>query len=292
MFSSRQRLDATSLDELGQRGFADPDVTADLDELDPPFRDQSADETNRRAHPLCGGLHGQQPPACPRRRTGSSCRPPDCRRIGPRGMPARRLASASAACHRARSATACSSRRAWSMWSGSAGRDGFPGVAGRVGCRNTERASAASPCGRRGGRPASCRTTCGRPAPGARRSRGDRRRGPCPCTGRGPGRAGRSWAGCRTAASSRRSASTAGTAAPRPAGPRAPAAASVSAWWQSADLLGQVLGQVADAPGRVLRSGEHALGVEPDPEPGHVPRLILVGRWRRGPGPRSAGSLR
>ena len=27
---------------------------------------------------------------------------------------------------------------------------------------------------------------------------------------------------------------------------------------------------------RVLGSGEHALGVEPDPEPGHVPRLILV----------------
>ena len=26
---------------------------------------------------------------------------------------------------------------------------------------------------------------------------------------------------------------------------------------------------------RVLRPGQHALGVEPDPEPGHVPRLIL-----------------
>jgi hypothetical protein len=30
-----------------------------------------------------------------------------------------------------------------------------------------------------------------------------------------------------------------------------------------ADLLGQVLGQVADAPGGVFGSGEHALGVEP-----------------------------
>ena len=38
-----------------------------------------------------------------------------------------------------------------------------------------------------------------------------------------------------------------------------------------ADLLGEVLGQVADAPARVFRSGEHALGVEPDP----VPRLIV-----------------
>jgi hypothetical protein len=38
--------------------------------------------------------------------------------------------------------------------------------------------SAASPAGRRGGRPASCRTTCGRPGPGARCSRGDRHRTP------------------------------------------------------------------------------------------------------------------
>ena len=41
-------------------------------------------------------------------------------------------------------------------------------------------------------------------------------------------------------------------------------------------LLGQVLGQVADAPGRVLRAGQHALGVEPVPEPGHMHRLVLV----------------
>jgi hypothetical protein len=42
-------------------------------------------------------------------------------------------------------------------------------------------------------------------------------------------------------------------------------------------MLGEVLGQVPDAPVRVLGSGEHALGVEPDPEPGHMPRLILIG---------------
>ena len=54
-----------------------------------------------------------------------------------------------------------------------------------------------------------------------------------------------------------------------------------------ADLLGQVLGQVPDTPRRILRPGEHALGVEPDPEPGQMPRLIpvsdgikrLVPRW-------------
>jgi hypothetical protein len=42
-----------------------------------------------------------------------------------------------------------------------------------------------------------------------------------------------------------------------------------------AELLGQVLGEVADAPGRVLGPGEHALGVELGPEPGHVPRVIV-----------------
>ena len=42
------------------------------------------------------------------------------------------------------------------------------------------------------------------------------------------------------------------------------------------DVFGEVLGQVADAAGRVLRPAQDALGVEPVPEPGHVQRLILV----------------
>jgi hypothetical protein len=41
-----------------------------------------------------------------------------------------------------------------------------------------------------------------------------------------------------------------------------------------ADLLSQVLGQVADASRGVLRAREHALGVEPIAEPGHVMRCI------------------
>ena len=41
-----------------------------------------------------------------------------------------------------------------------------------------------------------------------------------------------------------------------------------------ADLLGEVFGQVADAPGCVLGRGEHALGVESGAEPGHVVRLV------------------
>ena len=42
------------------------------------------------------------------------------------------------------------------------------------------------------------------------------------------------------------------------------------------DLLGEVLGQIPDAAGRVLGPGQHALGVEPLPEPGHMQRLVLV----------------
>ena len=102
-----------------------------------------------------------------------------------------------------------------------AGLDRFPGVPARVGCRKPERAGQPGPAGRRGGRPASCRTTCGRPEPGARRSRGIRGGGLCPCRLPGAGPAGRSWAGCRSGASSRRSASTARTAARRRAGRRA-----------------------------------------------------------------------
>jgi hypothetical protein len=43
-----------------------------------------------------------------------------------------------------------------------------------------------------------------------------------------------------------------------------------------ADVLGQVLGEVADAPPGVLGTGQHALGVEPVPEPGDMQRLVLL----------------
>jgi hypothetical protein len=39
--SQQSRLDATGLDEISQRGFADPHMTTDSDELDSPFRDQA-----------------------------------------------------------------------------------------------------------------------------------------------------------------------------------------------------------------------------------------------------------
>jgi len=59
-----------------------------------------------------------------------------------------------------------------------------------------------------------------------------------------------------------------------------------------ADLLGEVLGQVADAPACVLRSGQHAFGFELGAEPGHVVRLVaelvqrLVPGWQDLPGGR------
>ena len=58
--------------------------------------------------------------------------------------------------------------------------------------------------------------------------------------------------------------------------PACAAWASVVGLVAVADVLGQVLGEVADAPAGVLGSGEHALGVEPGTEPGHVQRLVLV----------------
>jgi hypothetical protein len=63
---------------------------------------------------------------------------------------------------------------------------------------------------------------------------------------------------------------------------------SVAVWLVAVpELLGQVLGQMADTTSRVLGPGEHALGVELCPEPDHVPRLIIItdrqahsARWR------------
>ena len=42
------------------------------------------------------------------------------------------------------------------------------------------------------------------------------------------------------------------------------------------DLLSEVLRQVPDATGRVLGPGQHALSVEPFPEPRHMQRLVVI----------------
>jgi len=44
---SSQRLNATGLDEISQRGFADPHMTTHPDELDSPFRAQAPDQERR-----------------------------------------------------------------------------------------------------------------------------------------------------------------------------------------------------------------------------------------------------
>jgi hypothetical protein len=140
-----------------------------------------------------------------------------------------------------------------------------------------DRASrSATPAGRLGGRPASCPTTCGRQVPAARHNPGGHSGAPCRCRHREPGRGEGSWAGCRSAASSHTSASRARTAAVSK--PLHMLTLRVSAGLVAvAELLGQVLGQVADAPGGVFGPGEHALGVELGPEAGHMQGLVIIG---------------
>src|SRR5208283_2563324 len=112
------------LDEVSQRRFADADVAADLVILDPPFRDQATDEPRLGPQPLSRLLHIHQHRRCPRLPAICHAALPVAGTSVSSCMAALRLASVSATCHRARSATACSSRRACSMWSGS------PGVTG------------------------------------------------------------------------------------------------------------------------------------------------------------------
>ena len=102
--------------------------------------------------------------------------------------------------------------------------DGFPGVPGRVGCRNAERPqqpflAVGAVVGQGLAGPLAGDQ---HPAPGVAEVVGVVGFALAPA--RGPGRAGRSWAGCRSGASSRTAASTAGTSAPRPAGRRGRAA--------------------------------------------------------------------
>ena len=80
----------------------------------------------------------------------------------------------------------------------------------------------ASSCGRRGGRPASCRTICGRSARDGRRSRGTHGGAPCPCTPRAAGPSSRSWAGSRSAANWSRPVSRVPSAAPQRAARHGP----------------------------------------------------------------------
>ena len=195
-------------------------MTADLHELDPAFGDQAPDEPRR----TCSAARPPPPPSAADQQAWTrrpSRGPPGCRNFGGEGscgsssgfgesvFPLEPVGDG--AQEPPAGWQVVRRRRAGLVPSGS-GRGRLP----------EDRASrSARPGGRRGGRPASCPTICGRPAPAARRSRDGRSGGPCPCRRRGPGRAGGSWAGCRSAASSRTSASTARTAARRRAVPRA-----------------------------------------------------------------------
>ena len=198
-------------------------MTADPDEPDAALLDQPTREALGGAEHL-GGLGDGQQPVGPGVLAGFwSCRPPGCRKLG------RCLAAGSGSGQGECGVPALpvgddvQQPLGGGHVVGVAGGDGFPGVAGRVGRGESRGFPGAIGGGRRGGRRGSCRTTCGRPGRGARRSRGARGGALCLGSARGAGPAGGSWAGRRSAASSRTSASTARSAAPRPAVPRAPA---------------------------------------------------------------------
>ena len=177
-------------------------------------------------------------------------------------MPARRLASASAACQCCRSATTRKRRRACSMWSGS------PGVTGsqayRAGSAGWTPSIDSNQFFRSARWSASYRTTYGTPARGARHSRGIRGDGPCPYTRRGPGHAGRSWAECHSGASWRTATSTARTA--RTYARRAPASAEFLAWLDAVEaecetISGhprEALHLIEDAESNLAAGNEHA----------------------------------
>ena len=118
--------------------------------------------------------------------------------------------------------------------------------------------------------------------------------GPCPCRRRAS-MASRAFfaAGRRRAASSRTAASTACAAAPATSRRRCSRCGSVgsSSSRQSGRRLGQVLGQVADAPAGLLGAGEDALGRRPaGPNRDHV--RGAASQARRRPRPRSAAARR
>ncbi len=161
-------------------------------------------------------------PACgrwPARSRGSHAALPVAERSGGPSPAALRLASSSACFQVMRSATTCSSRRAGGMWSGSPEVTGSrrSGLGRWPECRSFP---SAMPCGRPGSRRGSCPTICGRPGHADRRSQDARGGALCPCRSRAAFPRGGSWAGRRSAASSRSLASMARTGARRRAGQR------------------------------------------------------------------------
>ena len=164
--------------------------------------------------------------------------------------------------------------------------DQLPGVPGRVGCRNTEGPqqpflAVGAVVGQGLAGPLA---GAQHPPPGVAEVIGVV--GLALAARRGPGRAGRSWAGCRSGASSRTAASTAASAAPRPAGRRdrtrgrwRPGGSRRFAWsgtWSGSRCTGRLAGIRRARPGR--RTG---------PRTGPRARAGHRGRWRPGPHPRS-----
>src|SRR5207248_4298783 len=94
------RCDPACGDELSQSRLTDPHMMADLDELDPPLRDEPPDEADRRTQSFRSSLDRQQLVA--RRKMGAAHAASPVAGSSPPGGPDLRRASSSAAFHRAR----------------------------------------------------------------------------------------------------------------------------------------------------------------------------------------------
>ena len=137
--ADRHRIGSTrpALMNSAKGSFADPHMTADLDELDPSFRDQAPDEPRLGPKPPAAALRHIEQRRC-RSLPGPSCRPPRCRKITVRWH--RRPAPGLVECGLPSEPVSDGVQQPPGVVQViRVGRgDGFPGVPGRVGCRNTE----------------------------------------------------------------------------------------------------------------------------------------------------------
>ena len=262
-------------------------MTADLHELDAPFGDQPADEPRRRAQSLGGRLHRQQ--RRPRSgHVGSSCGPPSCRKIGLGG-------SAPGQVEGGLPLDAVGDDVQEPLPVGHvvrvAGLDRFPAVPARVGCRKPERRrSARFAVGAVVGQ--------GLAGPFA----GDQDAAPgvaevlaavgLALAGTRP-QAGPGVLGLDAVAEPVRAGRRARLVPQRVGQPGGVVGLAVGGGLVAvAEVLGQVLGEVADAPAGIAVIRRARPGRRTGRRTGPRAAARRRRRWRRGPGPRSAAPRR
>ena len=242
-------------------------MTADPHEFDTPLSDQTTRESLGSTQQL-GDFRPKEAAARPGARF-PAITPPSLLPKASEAALALRLASVSEACHR--NAVGDNVQQPSGAVACDPGRRGQPAPT-RTGPGRLPKhraCAAATPSDRRGDQPGSCRTTCGTPAPAARRSPGGPGRAPCPCTAGHQARPG--VPGLDAVPQPVRAGRRARLVPQRLSQPGGMVVLGGGLGVVAVgDLLGQILSQVADAASRVLGPSEHSLGVEPLPEPGHV----------------------